>query len=98
MLHLLPGWLVWTGAITGLGALFDCRHLHAAGWPKQRMLSLPDDYFSVFITSLFDYCRSCAFMNCTRLLYRGRITAGLYSTGKYTARIFLPFKFSWVNL
>ena len=51
----LPGWLIWIGAaVTGVGTLFSL-----AGLPmrwmgeNERALSLPDDYFAVFLTSLF---------------------------------------------
>jgi hypothetical protein len=54
-LNLLPGWLHWAAAaITGIGALFGFAgiYMRLAG-PNERMLSLPDDYASVFLTALF---------------------------------------------
>lgn len=54
-LQLLPAWLVWLlAAITALGALFGFAgiFIRLAG-PNERVLSLPDDYASVFLTSLF---------------------------------------------
>jgi hypothetical protein len=54
-LNLLPDLLVWSAvAVTGLGALFGFTgiFMRLAG-PNERMLSLPDDYASVFLTSLF---------------------------------------------
>ncbi len=54
-LSVFPGWLVWAAAVlTGLGALFGFAgiFMRLAG-PNERMLSLPDDYASVFIVSLF---------------------------------------------
>ena len=54
-LEMLPAWLVWIGiAVTGFGALFGFAgiFMRLAG-PNERALSLPDDYFSVFLTSLF---------------------------------------------
>ena len=54
-LHLLPAWLTWTGAlITALGALFGFAGIYMRlSGPNERLLSLPDDYASVFLTSLF---------------------------------------------
>ncbi len=54
-LEVLPDWLVWIGAaVTGFGALFGFAgiFMRLAG-PNERALSLPDDYASVFLTSLF---------------------------------------------
>ena len=54
-LEVLPGWLVWIGiAATGFGAFFGFAgiFMRLAG-PNERALSLPDDYASVFLTSLF---------------------------------------------
>ena len=54
-LEMLPAWLVWIGvAITGFGAIFGFAgiFMRLAG-PNERALSLPDDYASVFLTSLF---------------------------------------------
>ena len=54
-LDILPVWLVWVGAaVTGFGALFGFAgiFMRLAG-PNERALSLPDDYASVFLTSLF---------------------------------------------
>jgi hypothetical protein len=54
-LDALPGWLVWIAvAITGLGAFFGFAGIFMRlSGPNERMLSLPDDYASVFLTSLF---------------------------------------------
>jgi hypothetical protein len=54
-LELLPDWLVWIGAaVTGFGALlgFAGIFMRLAG-SNERVLSLPDDYVSVFLTSLY---------------------------------------------
>ena len=54
-LSLMPKLVMWlTAAVTGLGAIFGFAgiFIRLAG-PNERMLSLPDDYFSVFLTSLF---------------------------------------------
>ena len=54
-LSLIPKWIIWlAAAITGLGTLFGFAgiFMRLAG-PNERTLSLPDDYFSVFLTSLF---------------------------------------------
>ena len=54
-LEVLPDWLVWIGAaVTGFGALFGFAgiFMRLAG-PNERALSIPDDYASVFLTSLF---------------------------------------------
>ena len=54
-LEVLPDWLVWIGiAVTGFGALFGFAgiFMRLAG-TNERALSLPDDYASVFLTSLF---------------------------------------------
>lgn len=51
----LPAWLIWIAlAITGLGAIFGFAgiFMRLAG-PNERALSLPDDYVSVFLSSLF---------------------------------------------
>lgn len=54
-LNVLPGWLIWTAVIlTGAGAIFGFAgiFMRLAG-PNERALSLPDDFASVFLTSLF---------------------------------------------
>lgn len=54
-LSLLPGLMIWFAvAITGIGALFGFAgiFMRLAG-PNERVLSMPDDYASVFLTSLF---------------------------------------------
>lgn len=54
-LNLIPAWLIWLAVgITGFGALFGFAGIvmRLAG-PNERALSLPDDYASVFLTSLF---------------------------------------------
>ena len=54
-LSLLPAWIKWVAVIiTGLGAVFGLAgiFIRLAG-PNERFLSLPDDYASVFLTSLF---------------------------------------------
>jgi hypothetical protein len=54
-LDALPDWLIWLGiAVTGFGALFGFTgiFMRLAG-PNERALSVPDDYGSVFLTSLF---------------------------------------------
>ena len=54
-LTVLPDFLIWSAmAVTGLGAFFGFAgiFMRLAG-PNERMLSLPDDYASVFLTSLF---------------------------------------------
>jgi hypothetical protein len=54
-LSLIPKLVIWLAVVvTGFGAIFGFAgifmRLHG---PNERMLSLPDDYFSVFLTSLF---------------------------------------------
>jgi hypothetical protein len=54
-LEILPNILVWLAlAVTGFGAIFGFTgiYMRLAG-PNERALSLPDDYASVFVTSLF---------------------------------------------
>jgi nitrate reductase gamma subunit len=54
-LEFLPNVVVWlAAAVTGLGAVFGFAgiFMRLVG-PNERTLSLPDDYFSVFLTSLF---------------------------------------------
>jgi len=54
-LNLIPKFVIWLAlAVTGLGALFGFAGIFMRlSGPNERMLSLPDDYFSVFLTSLF---------------------------------------------
>jgi len=54
-LDLIPQILTWLAlAITGLGAVFGFAGIFMRlSGANERMLSLPDDYFSVFLTSLF---------------------------------------------
>jgi hypothetical protein len=55
-LSTFPGWVIWIAVvITGVGALFGFAgiFMRLAG-PNERLLSLPDDYASVFLTSLFN--------------------------------------------
>jgi hypothetical protein len=54
-LSLIPKLGTWLAlAFTGLGALFGFAGIFMRlSGPNERMLSLPDDYFSVFLTSLF---------------------------------------------
>jgi hypothetical protein len=54
-LEQLPEILVWLAlAVSGLGALFGFTGIFMRlSGPNERALSLPDDYFSVFLTSLF---------------------------------------------
>jgi hypothetical protein len=52
---LIPEWIIWLAiAVTGLGGIFGFAgvFMRLSG-PNERMLSLPDDYFSVLLTSLF---------------------------------------------
>ena len=61
-LRLLSDLLIWVGMIiTGIGALFGFAgiYMRLAG-PNERMLSLPDDYASVFLTTLFTALASSA--------------------------------------
>lgn len=54
-LEILPEFLIWLAlAVTGFGALFGFAGIpmRLAG-PNERALSLPDDYASVFLSSLF---------------------------------------------
>lgn len=61
-LVLLPAFLVWFGAaITALGALFGFAGIFIRlSGANERLLSLPDDYASVFLTSLFTALASAA--------------------------------------
>jgi len=54
-LSLIPKWIIWfVAAVTGLGGIFGFVGIFMRlNGPNERMLSLPDDYFSVFLTSLF---------------------------------------------
>lgn len=54
-LNLIPAWLIWLAVgITGFGALFGFAGIvMRLSGPNERALSLPDDYASVFLTSLF---------------------------------------------
>ena len=54
-LGLMPKFVIWlAAAVTGLGAIFGFAGIFIRlSGPNERMLSLPDDYFSVFLTSLF---------------------------------------------
>lgn len=54
-LEQLPAWGRWIGLLlTGAGALFGFLGIPMRlQGPNERKLSLPDDYFSVFLTSLF---------------------------------------------
>ncbi len=54
-LQSLPQQLVWLGmALTGLGAVFGFAGIFIRmSGENERAISLPDDYFSVFLTSLF---------------------------------------------
>ncbi len=51
----LPDWVKWIAlALTAAGAVFGFLGIPMRlKGPNERMLSLPDDYFSVFLTSLF---------------------------------------------
>jgi hypothetical protein len=51
----MPALLKWLAAtVTGVGALFGCAGIYIRlSGPNERMLSLPDDYASVVLTSLF---------------------------------------------
>ena len=54
-LEKLPTWLIWLALVfTGLGAIFGFAGIamRLAG-PNEQVLSLPDDYVSVFLSSLF---------------------------------------------
>lgn len=54
-LEILPVWLIWlAAALTGPGAIFGFAGIFMRlSGPNERALSLPDDYASVFLTSLF---------------------------------------------
>jgi hypothetical protein len=54
-LEFLPDIVIWlAAAVTGLGAVFGFAGIFMRlSGPNERVLSLPDDYFSVFLTSLF---------------------------------------------
>lgn len=54
-LSALPAWVIWIAVvITGLGAIFGFAGIFMRlSGPNERMLSLPDDYASVFLTSIF---------------------------------------------
>jgi hypothetical protein len=61
-LSLLPDLLIWVVvAVTGIGALFGFAGIiMRLSGPNERLLSLPDDYASVFLTSLFTALASVA--------------------------------------
>jgi hypothetical protein len=76
-LSLIPEWIIWlAAAITGLGTLFGFAgiFMRLAG-PNERTLSLPDDYFSVFLTSLF------IALACATLLWPSVLPAFYVATG-----------------
>jgi hypothetical protein len=76
-LSLIPKWIIWLAAvITGLGAVFGFAgiFMRLAG-PNERTLSLPDDYFSVFLTSLF------IVLACATLLWPSVLPAFYVVTG-----------------
>ncbi|MBC8336725.1 MAG: hypothetical protein ISR59_01080 [Anaerolineales bacterium] len=54
-LEILPNWLIWLGVvITGFGALFGFAGIFMRlSGPNERVLSVPDDYVSVFLSSFF---------------------------------------------
>ena len=54
-LEVLPDWLIWlAAAVTCLGGIFGFAGIYMRlSGPNERLLSLPDDYASVFLTSLF---------------------------------------------
>jgi hypothetical protein len=58
----LPDLLIWVVvAVTGIGALFGFAGIiMRLSGPNERLLSLPDDYASVFLTSLFTALASVA--------------------------------------
>jgi len=76
-LEALPGWLAWlAAAITGLGALFGYTGIvMRLSGPNERRLSLPDDYASVFLSSLF------ISLACVTLLWRPALPAFYIVTG-----------------
>jgi len=77
-LSFLPDWLIWAAAaITGIGALFGFAgiFMRLAG-PNERMLSLPDDYASVFLVSLFT-ALACAALFCSSVLPAFYVIAGI---------------------
>ena len=82
-LSLIPEWIIWlAAAITGLGMLFGFAgiFMRLAG-PNERTLSLPDDYFSVFLTSLF------IALACATLLWPSVLPAFYVVTGVLGAYI-----------
>lgn len=82
-LERLPQFLIWLAAgITAVGALFGFAgiFMRLAG-PNERILSLPDDYASVFLTSLFAALASAA------LLWSAALPAFYVATGLMAAYI-----------
>jgi hypothetical protein len=82
-LERLPQFLIWLAAgITAVGALFGFAgiFMRLAG-PNERTLSLPDDYASVFLTSLFAALASAA------LLWSAALPAFYVVTGLMAAYI-----------
>jgi hypothetical protein len=68
-LVILPDLLIWLAlAVTGIGALFGFAGIFMRlSGPNERMLSLPDDYASVFLTSLFTALASATLIWSTML-------------------------------
>jgi hypothetical protein len=84
-LHLLPVWLIWIAiVITGAGALFDLAGVFMRlSEPNLQMLSQPDDYASVFLTSVFTGL-ACATLVWSNILPAFYVVTGLMA-------IYIPF-------
>lgn len=81
----LPVWVVWPAlAVTGVGALFGFAGI-LMRWlgPNERLLSLPDDYASVFLSSLF------IALACATLAYHPVLPFFYLQTG--LVAVYIPF-------
>lgn len=81
----IPSVLVWlAAAITGIGAFFGFAGIFMRlSGHNERVLSLPDDYASVFLTSLFTALASAS------LIWPGAIPAFYVATG--VVAVYIPF-------
>ena len=84
-LNLLPGWITWTAAvITGASALLDLAGIFMRlRDPNLRVLSLPDDFAAILITSAFTG------LACATLIWPAVLPAFYVLTGLMAA--YIPF-------
>jgi hypothetical protein len=95
---MLPDLLVWLAlAVTAFGALFGFAgiYMRLAG-PNERALSLPDDYASVFLTSLF-IALAFGTLLWPSLLPAFYVVTGLMGPTSQSAKFAIVFIFSTRN-